>query len=121
MNKTTENLWKALEQYTPPETKPLVWKLVYDPDSGKPLDVTTEDINGTYIEISRREAETYPHQDPRVSVVDGKLSRRVKRIKSHEIPYKLQVFPDDKGNIATDPYNMLLINNNNENNRWKYD
>jgi len=120
MNKTTENLWKALENYTPPEIKPMVWKLIYNPVTGKPITVTSDETEHPYIEISRNEVDTYPHQDPRVSVVDGKLVRRVKKLNLQEIPNRLQVFPANNGNIATDAYNMLLINSNG-NNRWKYD
>jgi hypothetical protein len=120
MNKTTENLWKALENYIPPVNKTLVWKLIYDPETGKPISVTTDETDQPYIEISRNEADTYPHQDPRVSVVDGKIVRRVKKLSLQEIPNRLQVFPNDKGNIATDTYNMLLLNSSG-NNRWKYD
>lgn len=120
MNKTTENLWRALENYVPPKTKPVVYKLVYDPATGKPLDVTTTETDQPYIEITRKEADTYPHQDPRVSVVDGKIVRRIKKLQSHEIPNRLQVVADTNGDIATDDYNMLIINSS-SNNRWKYD
>ena len=54
MNKTTENLWRALENYVPPKTKPTVYKLVYDPATGKPLDVTTTETDQPYIEITRK-------------------------------------------------------------------
>ena len=120
MNETTANLWKALKEYTPPVTKKITWKLVYDAESGKPIEVITDNTDLPYIEISQQEAETYPHQDPRVSVVDGKIVRRVKSLSTSEIPNKLQVFPAENGNIATDSYNMLLINSTG-NNRWKYD
>jgi hypothetical protein len=120
MNKTTENLWQALENYTPPETKPVVWKLVYEVDTGKPISVITGETEQPYIEITRAEADTYPHQDPRVSVVDGKIVRRIKKLQPHEIPNGLQVVPDVNGDIATDGYNMLIINSTG-NNRWRYD
>lgn len=120
MNETTENLWRALENYTPPETKPVIWRLVYDPVSGKPLNVIIEETDQPHIKITRAEADTYPHQDPRVSVVDGKIVRTVKRLQSQEIPYRLQVVADTNGDIATDSYNMLIINSNGKN-RWHYD
>jgi hypothetical protein len=120
MNKTTENLWKALKNYPQVEHKKVSWKLIYDPKSGKPLSVTTQETTQTYIEIDKEEANRYPHQDPRVSIVDGKIVRKIKKLNLQETPNKLYVFPDDKGNIATDAYNMLLINNSG-NNRWKYD
>lgn len=120
MNETTKNLWRALENYTPPETKPLVWRLVYDPVTGKPLNVITDETNRPYIEITRAEADTYPHQDPRVSVVDGKIVRNIKRLQSQEIPYRLQIVSDENGDVATDDYNMLIINSNGKN-RWRYE
>jgi hypothetical protein len=120
MNETTENLWRALENYTPPETKPTVWKLVYDLATGKPLNVTIEETDQPYIEITRDEANTYPHQDPRVSIVDGKIVRTVKKLQSQEIPNILQIVSNKDGDIATDSYNMLIINNSGKN-RWKYD
>ena len=118
MNKTTENLWQALENYKPPETKPVIWKLVYDPDTGKPLNVITEETDQPYIEITRKEADTYPHQDPRVTVVDGKIVRAVKKLQLQEIPNRLQVVLNDNGDIVTDDYNMLIINNRGKN-KWK--
>lgn len=120
MNKTTENFLKALQEYQPPEIKKVVWKLAYNPETGKPLFVTTEETDNAYIEITRNEAETYPHQDPRVTVVDGKIHRTVKKVSPDETPNNLKVFPDKKGNIATDDYNMLIINNEGSN-RWKYE
>lgn len=120
MNETTANLWKALKEYNPPVTKKLVWKLVYDADSGKPIEVVTSDTDLPYIEISKQEADTYPHQDPRVSVIDGKLVRRVKSLTVGDIPNRLTVVKSNDGNIATDGYNMLLINSTGTN-RWKYD
>jgi len=119
MNETTANLWRALEEYIPPVTEKIVWKLVYDPDTGIPLSVLTTDTDQPYIEITRQEADTYPHQDPRVSVVDGKIVRRTKSISTSEIPNGLQVFLAENGNIATDSYNMLLINSTG-NNRWSF-
>ena len=119
MNKTTENLLQALKNYVPPETKPVIWKLIYDPETGKTVNLTTEETDLPHIIITREEADTYPHQDPRVSVIDGKMVRKIKKLQFHEIPYRLQLFPDNNGNIVTDDYNMLIINNNGTN-RWRY-
>lgn len=120
MNETTENLWQALKNYTPPETKPVIWKLIYDTNTGKPLNLVTGDTDQPYIEITREEADTYPHQDPRVSVIDGKIVRTIKKTQLKEIPNRLQVVLDNNGDIATDNYNMLLINSSGKN-RWRYD
>lgn len=120
MNKTTENFLKAIKEYKEPETKKVIWKLAYDVKTCRPLFVTTEDTDAAYIEITREEADTYPHQDPRVTIVDGKIHRAIKRISNEEIPNTLKVFLDKNGNIATDDYSMLIINSKGTN-RWKYE
>lgn len=125
MNKTTENLWQALREYSPPETKPVIFRLFYNVKTGKPVELTTENketnsVDIDWIEISRAEANTYPHQDPRVSVVDGKIHRAIKKITALDEPNRLRVKQNSNGNIATDDYNMLIINRAGKN-RWKYE
>lgn len=120
MNKTTENLINALKNYTPIETVAVVYRLTYDEKTGKPIAVTTEPTDHPYIKISREEADTQPHLDPRVRVENGKLVRHVKRLTSTEEPNRLSVKLDPAGNIATDDYNMLIINSTG-NNRWQYE
>jgi hypothetical protein len=120
MNKTTENLWRALENYVPPDTPSVIYRLIYDLDTGKPLNVITSETDLQHIVITKEEADTYPHQDPRVRVVNNKIVKHIKKLQSQEIPNTLKVFIDVKGHIATDDYNMLIINNSG-NNRWNYD
>lgn len=120
MNKTTENLIQALKKYKPPETATVTYRLVYDVETGKPITVTTEPTDHAYIEISRQEADTQPQFDPRVRVENGQLIRHVKRLVLTEQPNKLTVLLDSDGDIATDDYNMLIINSSGTN-RWRYD
>lgn len=119
MNKTTENLISALKEYKPPKTVTVIYRLVYDVDTGKPICITTEPTDQPYIEISQEDASAQPHLDPRVRVENNKIIRQVKSLIHKEEPNKLRVKQDSSGNIVTDDYNMLIINNNG-NNRWRY-
>jgi hypothetical protein len=125
MNKTTENLWEALRNYVPPVTPPVIFRLFYNIETGKPLDLTTEDrefdsTTVNWIEISRSEADTYPHQDPSVSVINGKLIRKITAVHTEEQPNRLTVTLDCNGDVATDDYSMLIINSTGKK-RWKYE
>lgn len=126
MNKTTENLWKALAEYKPPKTEPVIWKLVYNVIDGKPIDLTTENFTNnkqdiSYIEISREQADQHPHLNPRARVVDKKITYlEISKSKKVEQAKKITVIPDENGNIVTDDYSMLLINSEG-NHRWSHD
>jgi hypothetical protein len=120
MNKTTENLLTAIESYIPPQVEKIVYKLVYNIDTGKPICVTTDNTDLPWIEISREFADSQPQLDPRVTVVDSKIVVQTKKIKQTEEPGRLLVVKDHNGNIATDDYSMLIINSKG-NNRWSYD
>ena len=120
MNETTQNLWKALEQYQAPVAQPVVHRLIYDPESGKALTITVNETDQPCIIISREEADRYPHQDPRVRVVDGKIVRQVKKMQPVDVPNFLKVFASDRGTITTDDYSMLIIDDSGKN-RWCYD
>ena len=119
MNKTTENLVSALKEYVPPETVKVTYRLIYNIETGKPISVTTELTDQPYIEISQEEASNQPQLDPRIRIENGKLVRHIKRLNESEKPNCLGVALDNTGNIVTDDYNMLIINNNGTN-RWKY-
>ena len=117
MNKTTENLIQVLKEYIPPETVQVVYRLVYNKESGIPLRVTTEPTVDTHIEISQEEASLQPQLDPRVRIENGKLVRHVKKIAQSEEPNRLGVTLNVAGNIATDDYSMLIINSTGKN-KW---
>jgi hypothetical protein len=120
MNKTTENLEQALRNYTAPNTEQTVYRLTYNKDTGKPIAVTTEPTDQPYIEISRELANTQPQLDPRYKVIDGALIKQVKKIVASEEPNTLAVKLSESGNIATDDYNMLIIDKAGKN-RWSYE
>ena len=120
MNKTTENLITALENYTPPETLLTTYRLIYDSVTGKPIAVTTDITDKPNIEISCEEASAQPHLDPRLKVENGKLVKTTKRLATTEEPNRLTVMPSNNGDIVTDDYSMLIINNNGIN-RWNYE
>jgi hypothetical protein len=120
MNETTENFLTAIKNYTPPQVNAVVYKLVYNADTGKPVCVTIEDTDRPWVAISREFADTKPQLDPRVIIVDGKVVIQTKKIKAVEEPGRLLVIKDCNGNIATDDYSMLIINSDG-NNRWSYE
>ena len=120
MNKTTENLVQAFKNYTAPKTVQTVYRLTYNKDTGKPIAVITEPTDHPYVEISRELADTQPQLDPRYKVVDGVLVKQVKKIVASEEPNTLTVKLSDSGNIATDDYNMLIINKAGKN-RWSHE
>jgi len=121
MNKTTENFLKAIQSSNEVSKVNLIYKLVYDPESGKILDTTIEDLDhDNWIEITLEQNNQQLHLNPSYSVVDGKLYQAKKSIISQETPNRKLLRTDSQGNIATDPYNMLLINSTGSK-RWTYD
>lgn len=119
MNKTTENLLTAISNYSEPVAATVVYKLVYDSNTGKPLSVTTDNVDLPWVEISREFADTQPQLDPRVTVKDGKVVIRTKPLVTVDEPGKILVVKQPTGNIATDDYNMLIINTLGTN-RWNF-
>lgn len=120
MNNTTENLIQALTEYIPPANVEVTYRLIYNSDTGEPISVTTEFTDKPYIEISQEEASAQPQLDPRVRVENGQLIRHIKKLTAVEEPNRLTVISKDTGNISTDEYSMLIINNNGKN-RWTYE
>ena len=121
MNKTTENLMKAIQSKSKVSKVNLVYKLVYDPDSGKILDTTVEDIDhNNWIEITLEQNNQQRHLNPTYSIVDGKIYQSKKTNVNQETPNRKSLYTNSQGNIATDSYNMLLINSTGSK-RWTYD
>lgn len=119
-NNTTENFFKALEQYKTPIPEPVIWRLCYDKETGVIFDLTTEKVDCDYIEISRSDADLYPHRDPYARVIDRELIylERKKPLTDHI--HKLKLKKHSNGNIVTDEFNMLLLNKAGKN-RWRYE
>ena len=121
MNKTTKNFLKAIHSSKQISTVRLVHKLIYDPESGKLLDTTVDDLDhSNWIEITLEQHNQQLHLHPSYSIVNGKLNRITKHINNQETPNRKPLRIDCHGNIATDPYNMLLISNVGLK-RWTYD
>ena len=74
---TTENFFKALEEISknPPETYPLVSKLLYSED-GSIIDITDErEPNGLWMQIDRKDFESKHGAGPYawLRLIDGKI------------------------------------------------
>jgi len=119
MNKTTNNFFDVYDNWKPSDPAEVVFRLIYSKKTGKALDVTIQDTDKLHIVISRKEADRYPHLDPRAYVIDGKLEWKIKKLNITEQPNKLSIIEDVNGKIITD-YNMLIIDNNG-NQRWTYE
>lgn len=121
MNKTTENFLKAIQSNSKVSKVNLVYKLIYDPESGKLLNTTVEDIDhNNWIEITLEQNNQQLHLNPNYSIVDGKIYQSKKSVVNQEEPNRKSLYADSQGNIATDSYNMLLINSTGSK-RWTYD
>ena len=120
MNKTTENFLAAISSYQPPKVVVPTYRLIYDPATGKPTSVTTEDTDQPWIAITREQADAQPQLDSRARVENGRLVIRVKTQICVEEPNQLRVRADGNGNIATDDYSMLIISSKGKN-RWTYE
>lgn len=121
MNKTTENFIKALMNYKPIESIQPVYKLIYDIDSGKLISITIDEVDhDNWIEITKDKNNEQIHLNPLYSVVNKKLVKKQNTHQHYERPNQKILYESDKGNIATDSYNMLLINSAGSK-RWNYD
>jgi hypothetical protein len=81
-NETTQNFWEAFLNQPDIELPRVFYRLYHD-SQGFPLFYSMEDVPGTYIEI---DLETYRQSDPRVRVVDGKLTELTWRPTSKLVP-----------------------------------
>lgn len=119
MNETTDNFFKVYDNWKPVDPPGVVFRLIYDEKTGKVIDLTSEETDRAHILITRKQADLYPHLDPRAYVIEGKLEWKIKKLNITEQPNKLSVTADSNGQIITD-YNMLIIDNNG-NQRWTYE
>jgi len=120
-NETTKNLLKALREYVPPEPKPTIWKLVYNPLTEKPTELTAGDVDegSAWIEISAMEAEQLPQHDPRVRIQNGRIVR-ISLPGDHRAPTSpgLGVYEHESGEYSTSDYNMLILDPGSQR-RWR--
>lgn len=68
-NETTNNFWKAFNNWVPEPPKPVFYRL-YHNDDGTPICYSMEDLPGKYIELTLEEYRLSP---PNVCVVNGHL------------------------------------------------
>jgi hypothetical protein len=84
MDDNTKIFLDFFANYKWPEPRPVSYRLYHDAD-GLPLFYSTEDLPGTWIEISHRD---YELRDEKVRVVQGKLKHlsvaTVKRMRASE-------------------------------------
>ena len=107
MNETTENFWKAFNEWDPPAPAPIFYRLYYN-DAGQLLFYSMEDVPGNYIEIDR---ETFAASPSNVRIVNNKLTY----IK-HTVTNKLT--PGETG-TPCDPRDVcIVVNNSVSNTKW---
>lgn len=70
-NKTTENFWKAFNDWNPGTPTPVFYRLYYD-EQGRPITWTMEDLPGNYIDI---DLALYREQPRHIVVQNGKIVR----------------------------------------------
>jgi hypothetical protein len=72
-NETTENFWKVMSEWVPPEPKEIFWRLYHTAD-GFPIVYSMEELPyDHYIEIDQA---TYSQYNMHVRVIDGQLVSR---------------------------------------------
>ena len=70
-NKTTENFWKAFNEWNPEPPHPIFYRLYYD-EQGRPITWTMEDLPGNYIDV---DLELYREQPRYIVIRNGKIVR----------------------------------------------
>jgi hypothetical protein len=97
MNETTENFWKAMLEWVPPEPKPIFYRLYYNND-GTPIAYSMEDLPHACIDVT---PEIFQNANMNVQVINQQLIFK----KSLTIN-KLQ--PADHG-TACDPRDVSVV------------
>lgn len=105
LNESDKALLQAIAEYIEPVIPQPVYKLMYDPISGKVVGRSQEDVpeQYNYLIISKNEFDKYLAPDAFTFVEDGKIVRRevVQRA------YKKRIVPGTT--FYTDDENILLI------------
>ena len=104
---TTENFWKVMSEWVPPEPRAIFFRLYYD-DNGTPIVYSMDELPHAYIEL---EPEIFHQNNMNARVVDGKLI-----IKKTNLSNKLQ--PTDHG-TACDPRDVsVVVSADQPNRKW---
>lgn len=101
MNETTANFLKAIQEYKPQPTVPVVIKLTYDPETMYVTGCTFEDTDEPFIIITHEQWKNGFHCRP-LKIVNGQAVP-IERIRKRE----LQLVPGSTW--FTDRSNMLII------------
>ena len=108
MNDTTENFFKAWEEWDRQEPDPVFFRLYYD-EQGLPVTYSMEDLPGMYIEIDQA---IYAKNSYHVRVINGKLIH----IDYTNVYSKLQ--PSDSG-TPCHPQDVAVVVSTDSNTKWK--
>jgi hypothetical protein len=109
-NETTENFWKAWNEFEWPEPVPVTYRLYYN-DNGSPQCYTMESLPGKYVEIDR---ETYVAASWNVRVIDEKLQIVAPAITVN----KLQ--PNSDTGISCAPTDVcVIVSQDQPHTKWK--
>lgn len=85
--------------------------MTYDPETGKPKDITVDPNVPFFVEITDEQAASFINMDPSIIVVDGKIAKQNIYKSAEDIPNRLRFEKSKYGNITTWPKNMLLLRN----------
>lgn len=106
-NETTENFWKVMTEWVPPEPNPIFFRLYYNND-GTPITYSMEDLPHDYIEIT---PEIFQNANMNVRVINNQLI-----FKKLATINKLQ--PADHG-TACDPRDVsVVVSQDQPNRKW---
>lgn len=121
LNETTKNLLKAIQEYKPLESRPTVWKLIYNSETGRVLDVTAGEPpdNSDWFQITADEAKLHLQWDPRVRIKDKKIVK-IKLPSDLKQPSseKRCVWSDPDGNYSSSDFHLLIPGNTR---KWRID
>ncbi len=93
---TTDNFWKAVAEFEPPEIRPIFWRLYYNEKTGEPVEYTMQEREGTYIDITPAQ---FAAADQMVRVIDGEL-RKVSLLSYGTLVPAKSGFPVHKSDIS---------------------
>jgi len=110
-DETTENFWKAFNEWKPEPPRPVFYRLYYD-DQGLPITWTMEDLPGNYIDI---DLALYQEQPRHVIVRDGKL------VRVDPIYFVPRLQPNEKEGTPCHPTDVaVVVSPDQPHTKWRY-